>query len=269
MRSRLLHLMLAGSRDVRTVSSAASAGGRTVRLYTPQPLMPSQPVLLTEQQRHKLSNVMRVREGGTVAVFNGNDGEWLARIDELSKRRCALTVSTLLRPQPPQTSSPRLIFGMIKSARLSMLVEKATELGVGSLQPVLTQYCSARSLNVEKLTQVAAEAAEQSRRLTVPEVHEPVALGAMLAGWDVSERLLVCDERGGAVPLLQIPRDRGATSSGGHSPTVLIGPEGGFSPEEFEAMAQHAFVQTVSLGPNILRAETAALAALAVLACHE
>jgi len=243
-----------------------NADGRpTIRLYTAQPLAAAQPVLLSEKQRHYLATVMRQREGGIVAVFNGVDGEWSARIDSLSRRRCDLTVLDRLRPQPPPDVGPILVFAVLKSARLPLLVEKATELGVRELQPVLTRRCAVRAPNLPKLSLIAAEAAEQSLRLTVPAVREPVPLEELLATWHEDARLLLCDERGGGVPLAAVARAFDAEA--GPETALLVGPEGGFAPEEFEAMDRCGFVYRVSLGPTTLRAETAALAALAVWNC--
>jgi 16S rRNA (uracil1498-N3)-methyltransferase len=234
--------------------------GSMVRLFTPQPLVEGSVVTLSEVQRHYLSSVMRRREGGSVAVFNGVDGEFSAKIEALDRRRCSLSVRTLLRPQPPTPTRPALLFGVIKGAKLPLLVEKATELGVGEIVPVITQHCSdaRRSLNLDRLRAIAAEAAEQSGRMDLPALAEPRALADVLSTWD--RPLCVCDERGGGVPL----------SSAGVGPDagILVGPEGGFSPAEFEALASRSPGPTlVSLGAATLRTETAALAALAILGC--
>ena len=237
-----------------------------IRLYTPRQALTRENVLtLSDGQRHYLFSVMRAKVGGKVALFNGEDGEWSAAIEALDKRRCELRVLEQLREQPADVpSEPTLLFGVLKGARLPTLVEKAVELGVGSLRPVVTQHCAARTLNVARLQSIATEAAEQSRRLTVPDVSEPEPLEAALAAWDPSRPLCVCDERGDAPPLSWLAT-RGVL---GDSPAVLVGPEGGFSPDEFEQLEAMACVTPVSLGPNTLRAETAALAACAILACR-
>lgn len=238
------------------------------RLYTPQPLVNGGALSLSDGQRHYLLNVMRAKEGDELSIFNGADGEWTAAVSLLNKKRCDLQLLEQARPQPsPAAAGPCLLFGVLKGARLSTLVEKACELGAGSLQPVVTQYCAVRSLNVQRLQDIAIEAAEQSRRLTVPTVAEAQPLAAALDAWDAERPLIVCDERGdGAPPLSALLAD--GTLDAGAAPGVLIGPEGGFSPEEFEALAARPFVRTVSLGANTLRAETAAMAALAVLGCR-
>ena len=237
-----------------------------IRLYTPrQALVREQALTLSDGQRHYLLSVMRAKVGGKVALFNGEDGEWSAAIEALDKRTCELRVLEQLRQQPDEASgAPTLLFGVLKGARLPTLVEKAVELGVGSLRPVVTQHCAARKVNVERLQNIATEAAEQSRRLTVPDVSEPEALAAALAAWDPERPLCVCDERGDAPPLSWLST-RGVL---GASPGVLVGPEGGFSADEFEQLEAMPCVTPVSLGQNTLRAETAALAACAILACR-
>jgi 16S rRNA (uracil1498-N3)-methyltransferase len=238
-----------------------------VRLFTPQqPLVAHATVELSDAQRHYVASVMRMRKGDSLVVFNGEQGEWVASIDALDKKRCQLSVKDeQLRPQPPASpAGPTLLFAVLKGARLPTLVEKAVELGAGALRPVVTRHCAARKLNIERMQMVATEASEQSRRLTVPTLSHPEPLAKALAGWDPSTPLLVCDERGGARMLGEVARELGTTEVG-----VLVGPEGGFADDEFEAIdALGACVQPVSLGEQILRAETAALAALAVLACR-
>ncbi|KOO21831.1 16s ribosomal RNA methyltransferase [Chrysochromulina tobinii] len=202
------------------------------------PLVAGGQLALSDAQRHHLYSVMRQREGGSVAVFNGVD---------------AVKRSTVL------------LFGVLKGARLPTLIEKAVELGADELQPVLTQHCAVRSLNVERLGAIAVEASEQSGRLTVPCVREPQPLQAVLDGWDALRPLCVCDERRlDDTPTLSARLADGSLDAGAG---VLIGPEGGFSAEEFETLETLPFVRPVSLGANILRAETAALAAMAIIGC--
>ena len=251
---------------VAAAASVAMAAPNRIRLYVPsQPLVAGGQLALSDAQRHHLYSVMRQREGGSVAVFNGVDGEWEAQIDVLSKRVCHLSIRTLLRSQPAVKRSTVLLFGVLKGARLPTLVEKAVELGADELQPVLTQHCAVRSLNVERLGAIAVEASEQSGRLTVPCVREPQPLQAVLDGWDALRPLCVCDERRlDDTPTLSARLADGSLDAGAG---VLIGPEGGFSAEEFETLETLPFVRPVSLGANILRAETAALAAMAIIGC--
>lgn len=240
-----------------------------VRIYTPgSPLVAAQPLRITSEQHHYLANVMRVHKGDKVQVFNGIDGEWTALVESIDKKSTLLRAVDRTREQPPSTeaaAAPTLLFAVLKGARLSTLVEKATELGVGELRPVITTRCAVRKLNVPRLQAIAMEASEQCGRLTVPTISEPETLASVLNGWDEPLPLFVCDERGGSPPLSTLVD---ALVSSGAGPGILIGPEGGFAPKEFNAMAERSFVRLVSLGPNTLRAETAALAACAVLACR-
>ena len=260
----------AAVRCCASASATARSGRRPPpRLYCPTAsLRPDGVVAVADDQRHKLGNVLRLRQGDVVTLFNGVDGDWSARIEMIDRRACELRCDTQLRPQPSSTAvlAPTLLFGVLKAARLPTLVEKATELGVAELQPVITQHCHARDLNLAKLASAAAGAAEQCGRLTVPRVRDPIPLLDAVAALErrmPARPLCVCDERGGAPPLSSFAT-RAAAPDG---VDVLIGPEGGFSDDEFAALDAHALTTGVGLGPNILRAETAALAALAVLAC--
>ena len=215
-------------------------------------------VELSEPQRRYLFSVMRATAGDTLSVFNGADGEWRVRIEALDKKRGVLRAEELQRAQPADAPSPSLYFAVLKGARLPALVAKATELGVGALQPVVTRHCAARDLNAARLNLVAIEAAEQCGRLTVPTVREPVALPKC---WPAGtpKRLCLCATSAATArrPLEPSARRRARRST----------TRGRFSPEEFEALDALAAARRVSLGANILRAETAALAALAVVAC--
>ena len=248
--------------------SAHVACSSTPRIFAPsQPLIAASRIALKDEQRHYLLSVMRMKVGDNIHVFNGVDGEWSASIQRLDKKSCELELVEQLRMQPDEATTaaqPILMFGVLKNARLPMLVEKCTELGVGMLLPVVTKQCAVRKLNVPRLSSIAVEAAEQSGRLTVPTVEEPLpSLVAALEKWDATAPLFVCDERGDAPALSEV--DGLLASAAGQPRGLLIGPEGGFAREEFDELDRHAFVHRVSLGPNILRAETAALAACAIL----
>lgn len=229
-----------------------------VRLYVEPSLGPDTHMAATEGHAHYLLNVMRARVGHQVLLFNGRDGEWLAAIGETSKRRC---VFECLRRTREQSDTPDiwLCFAPIKKTPADYLAQKATELGVRVLQPVTTRRTIVSRVNIERMRANAIEAAEQSDRLTVPEVHEPVALQSLLANWPVERRLIFCDEAGEAPPL-----ELALRKSNSQSWAVLTGPEGGFDPTERDAIRAHPSVIPVSLGLRILRADTAALAALAV-----
>jgi 16S rRNA (uracil1498-N3)-methyltransferase len=251
--------LASSARAAGTVSGRAAGGGRALgpRLHTPLPLAAGALVTLPDEQRHYLATVMRVRPGRPCRLFNAADGEFEATVDRLDRRAAEVRIGEQLRPPPGSAAGPTLLFGVLKGPRLGMLVEKATELGVHTLQPVVTEYCVARTVSLPRLAAIATEAAEQSGRLTVPRVLEAAPLLAVLRSWDPSVPLCACDERGGGVPL--------AAAGVGCAPGLLVGPEGGFSPAEFEAMAEMGCVVRVSLGHHILRAETAAMAGLALL----
>jgi 16S rRNA (uracil1498-N3)-methyltransferase len=231
----------------------------SARLFVSSPLARGVAVELGQEQAHYLKNVMRLGEGDIVALFNGADGEYRVRIDGFGKRTARLIVEEQTRAQ---TTEPDLwlVFAPIKRARIDYLVEKATELGASALVPVITRHTHVERLNLDRLRAHATEAAEQSERLTVPRIDEPRALDDVLVGWDATRRIMLCDESGTAPPAAAALANQTAESW-----AVLIGPEGGFAETELDALRKLPFVSPVSLGPRILRADTAALAGLAVL----
>jgi 16S rRNA (uracil1498-N3)-methyltransferase len=231
------------------------------RLYVDDPLGAERALGLDHGRAHFLRSVLRLSRGAHLALFNGRDGEWLARIDGLGKGWASLVVESRRRPQD-RAPDLWLLFAPIKRARIDFLVEKATELGVSVLQPVLTHHTDVARVNTGRLATNAREAAEQCERLSVPEVREPSELFAHLAQWPAERRLLVCAESGEARPLDQVLRQAGAKREAAPW-AVLTGPEGGFARSELDALGKLAFVTPVSLGPRVLRADTAALAALA------
>jgi len=236
----------------------AYAGGK-LRLFVEAGLHPGAGIVPDDGQAHYLLHVMRAREASRVLVFNGMDGEWQARIAQVTRRSCVLVCETQTQAQA-DVPDLWLAFAPIKKTPADYVAQKATELGVRVLQPVLTHRTIARRVNLERLRANAVEAAEQSGRLTVPEIREPVSLDALLASWPAERRLLFCDEGGDAEPVADGLRKAGGTGAWG----VLTGPEGGFDTEERAAIRKRPFVVPVTLGPRILRADTAALAALAV-----
>ena len=236
----------------------AYAGGK-VRLFVEAPLAAGAKLTPSEGQAHYLLHVMRSREGTRVLLFNGVDGEWRARIGEVTRRSCTLHCESQSEAQA-EVPDLWLAFAPIKKTPADYVAQKATELGVAVLQPVITRRTVARRVNLERMRANAVEAAEQSGRLSVPEVREPVALDALLRAWPAGRRLLFCDEGGDAAPIAQaLDQQRGQTQWG-----LLVGPEGGFDPQERAAIRACAFVLPVTLGPRIMRADTAALAALSV-----
>ncbi len=230
----------------------------TPRLFLDQPLAEGAEVPATAAQAHYLGGVMRRAIGDAVLLFNGRDGEWAASIAGLRKDRCTFRPERQTRPQEPLPAT-RLLVAAVKRDAMDWIAEKATELGIGVIQPVLTRRSITDKVNVARLSAIAQEAAEQCRRLTVPVVAPAAPLHAVLDAWDATP-LLVGDERRESPPLVATVR--------GLPPgpwAWLVGPEGGFERAELDDLRRRAFVSTVSLGPRILRAETAAVAGLAVL----
>lgn len=237
---------------------AAGDPARLPRLFLPAPLAAGRPVTASAEQAHYLRNVLRLAPGDPVRLFNGADGEWQARVDELTKSRAVLTPDTALRPQ---ASSPDLwlAFAPVKKAAIDAIVEKATELGAARLLPVLTERTDVARVNLDRLRAHAAEAAEQCERLDVPEVAEPVALPRLLAAWPQDRPLVLCAESGAVRPLAAVIAGLPAGPAG-----LLVGPEGGFAQSELDALRDLPFVHPAGLGPRVLRADTAAVAALAL-----
>jgi 16S rRNA (uracil1498-N3)-methyltransferase len=227
-----------------------------IRLFVPDPLQAGARIALAEDQAHYLTNVMRRQVGEAVLVFNGRDGEWRAAVAEAAKRRCVLAVDERARAQS-QGPDVDLVVALVKRARLETIVEKATELGARRIRLCVTRHTNADHTNLARLQAIAVEAAEQTGRLDVPAVLAPEKLERMLDGWDPGRALVFCDEAGEARPLLKAPPPAGPAA-------ILIGPEGGFAPEERQRLRGLAFVTPVGLGPRILRADTAAIAALAL-----
>jgi len=233
-----------------------------IRLYVSAGLGTDRLVEISRDQAHYLFGVMRLSPGGAVLVFNGRDGEWLAEVTEATKRGGILTCRTRTRAQslPPDLW---LAFAPVKKARTDFIAEKAAELGCRRLLPVFTRYTNSERVNTDRLHAHGIEAAEQCGLLSVPEVAEPVALGALLDGWNPDRHILFCDESGAGAPAAAVLS--GLAPSLRTVPwAVLIGPEGGFSPEERARLATLPCAHPVSLGPRILRADTAAVAALTI-----
>jgi len=229
-----------------------------VRLYVEVVLGEGARVAPGEGQTHYLLHVMRAKVGDRVSLFNGRDGEWLARIAETSKRGCLLECERLTAPQA-EVPDLWLVFAPIKKTPADYLTQKATELGVRALQPVITRRTIVTRVNTERMHANAVEAAEQSGRLSVPEIREPLAFDKLLAAWPAERRILFCDEAGAALPI-----EKGLRDAPDGPWAIVTGPEGGFDPAERAALRALPFVTPVSLGGRILRADTAALAALSV-----
>lgn len=231
-----------------------------VRLFIDHPLGSGQAVPLNADQAHYLSGVMRLKAGTVIEVFNGRDGAWDAEIVTASKRGGTLALRAQVAPQrdPPDLW---LIFAPIKKARTDFIVEKAAELGAARILPVQTDFTNSERIRQDRLQAHAVEAAEQCGGTFVPEVADLTSLSKLLDGWDPARRILWADESrvGPADALSGLPRGPWA---------VLIGPEGGFSPPERKRLRDATFVTPISLGPRILRADTAAVALLTLFQAH-
>lgn len=231
------------------------------RLYIDMPLVVGQPIGLPEGQAHYLARVMRLGGGDIARVFNGKDGEWACEL-EIEGRKVFAKPTELLRAQPADLSrGPKLLFAPLKKTRTDFAVEKATELGVSLIQPVGTDYTQTHRVKTERLQTLAIEAAEQTERMDLPDIGEKCTLFQALEQWPGGP-LFYCDEAGDALPMIKALETLDVPASAGG---ILIGPEGGFSPEEREMLRQLDFVVPVTLGPRILRAETAIVSALTLL----
>jgi 16S rRNA (uracil1498-N3)-methyltransferase len=226
----------------------------SIRLFVTAPLAPGAEIGATQAQAHYLGTVMRRAAGATVCLFNGRDGEWAARLVVQRRGGASFVADRMLRPQVAEPDG-WLIFALLKRDATDLVVQKATELGVAALWPVLTARTNAQRVNFARLHAIAIEAAEQSERLTVPEIHEPRPLATLLQSWPAGRRLFVAAEREATPPIGAITEPA----------ALLVGPEGGFAPAELDALREHPLVTLMSLGPRILRAETAAIAGLARL----
>lgn len=224
------------------------------RLYVETPLGAGTLVELNAAQANYIANVMRMKEGGRLLVFDGASGEWLAEVVEAGKKRMTLSV---IGPTRPQECVPDLwlAFAPVKKGRVDWLVEKAVELGVARLQPVVTQRTIVDKLNLERMRAHIVEAAEQCGRTALADIDEPVKLDLWLKGRDPARTLYFADETGG---------EEAASAFQPGPALILTGPEGGFTPEEASLIRAAPNAGPISLGPRILRADTAALAAVAV-----
>ena len=230
-----------------------------IRLYLPDDLSGGALVVLGREQSHYLANVMRMQAGETLALFNGRHGQWRAVAEKVAKTAVALRVMEQTRTQAPEPDL-WLLAAPIKKDRIDLVAEKAAELGASLLWPVLTRRTVVARVNLERLAANMTEAAEQCERLSVPELRPPLDLARVLEGWDAARPLLWLDESGTGRPA--------AAVLAGLSPgplAVLSGPEGGFDVHERALLARQPCVSPLSLGPRILRAETAAIAALSLV----
>jgi len=265
------------------------------RLLIDAPLSAGEAIALDEAQARHAGTVLRLDVGDTLRVFNAEDGEWRARVSEKSKRGMVVIAADLIRPSRAAPDLD-LLFAPVKRHATDLIVEKATELGVRRIFPVTTQRTIAETVRVDRLTTIAREAAQQTERFDVPEIAEAQTLPRALDGWDASRKLVYADEAGDALPIahalqtlslaervaresapgegrsykqapdrLNAPHPLTPSPQGRGGIAILIGPEGGFTIEERRMLRGLPFVVPVSLGPRILRAETAVIAALSVI----
>ena len=235
------------------------ANFRMQRLFVEHPLLTGSTQEATREQFNYLINVLRYEDGASILVFNGRDGEWRAELSLASKKRLILTAVEQTRPQPAPCDLVYL-FAPLKVGRLDYLVQKAVEMGAGVLQPVMTQHVQGKIGNLDRVRANVVEAAEQCGVLGIPTVEEPRRLEDLLQGWPSDRRIIFCDEGSDSqnpLPILTGIKERKFA--------LLIGPEGGFSDSERTLLRSLDFVTAIPLGPRILRADTAAVAAMAVI----
>jgi 16S rRNA (uracil1498-N3)-methyltransferase len=235
---------------------------RSPRLFVAAPLAYGTSVALDAAQTHYLVNVLRLTAGDAVLIFNGMDGEWKARLAGAGKRNTALAVEEQTRPQP-RSGNLHYLFSPLKRARLDYMVQKAVEMGVSSLHPVIMRHTQAERVKLDRMRANAVEAAEQCGILAIPEIMAPADFAAAITALRPSCHLVFCDEEARcADPVAALRRDLG---EGGAELAVVIGPEGGFGEEERAMLVRRPRTSRIALGPRILRADTAAVAALAIV----
>ncbi len=229
------------------------------RLYVDAPLDAGAQVALSREQSHYVLSVLRLAAGDPLLLFNGRDGEWLARVGQAGRRDAVMAVEEQTRGQTARCDL-HYLFAPLKQARLDYMVQKAVEMGAGELRPVITRHTQVSRINHDRLRANAVEAAEQCGVLSVPDVRDEARLDKVLDAWPADRLLVFCDEDAPVADpvaaLAGVPRGPMA---------VLVGPEGGFSPEERDRLLRVPHLLRLSLGPRILRADTAAVAALALV----
>ncbi|WP_316859376.1 16S rRNA (uracil(1498)-N(3))-methyltransferase [uncultured Cohaesibacter sp.] len=242
---------------------------KSQRLWVEQDIAERIAIPCDRAQANYLLNVLRMEEGDHMLIFNGRDGEWKVEVRPMGRKKCALIPVEQSRPQPePQDNDLHYLFAPLKSARIDYMAQKAVEMGASQLRPVFTQHTQERRPKLDKMRANIIEAAEQCGILTIAELTEPVTLPKVLENWEAEEEgrhIIFCDEGElGKDPVAILDTIRG---EGNAVPplAILIGPEGGFSESERQLLREQSFVTPIPLGPRILRADTAAVAALALV----
>jgi 16S rRNA (uracil1498-N3)-methyltransferase len=228
------------------------------RLYLAEKLEARAEHALAQDQAHYVRDVMRLKPGDPLRLFNGHDGEWLAYLGQVTRKSVSLRLEKKLADASPPPDID-FIFAPLKHARLDYLVQKATELGARRLRPVITQRTIVERINLERMRANAVEAAEQCNLVFVPDVAEPQKLDRLLVGWEARRALIYCDEGAEGQDTLAVLKGLRLPAA------LLVGPEGGFTPEEKAGLTRLPFVTAISLGPRIMRADTAGTAALALV----
>jgi 16S rRNA (uracil1498-N3)-methyltransferase len=231
----------------------------TQRLFVSSDLDNQVIVAVNRSQANYLLNVLRMKTGSRILLFNGRQGEWLGEINEPGRKSCSVRLLSQTRVQP-RPNDLVYLFAPLKKGRLDYMVQKAVEMGAGNLQPVITEYTQKTKLNMERLRANILEATEQCGILTIPELHDPVALDKVLDNWKAGRSIVYCDEATDKTDGIEMLRRLDKKNL-----ALLIGPEGGFSKEERIKLRSLDFVFPISLGPRILRADTAAVAAFAIV----
>jgi 16S rRNA (uracil1498-N3)-methyltransferase len=238
---------------------------RTPRLYVEAPIEEGASIALDASQANYLGNVLRLKTGDGVLVFNGHDGEWRGTLASAGKRRLALAIGTRTRPQTGALDL-HYLFAPLKHARLDYMAQKAVEMGASRLQPILTRHAQVARVNLERMRANAIEAAEQCGILTLPEIRPPLTLERMIAEFEPARLLVFCDEEAQVKdPVAALSQARNARGAQAMALAVLVGPEGGFAAEERAALLKLPNAVRLALGPRTLRADTAAVAALALV----
>lgn len=231
----------------------------SIRLFLEQPLEAGLEIPCTRAQANYLLNVMRLGDDAEILVFDGQNGEWRASVIRQKRNSCALNVMEQVRSQV-DGPDVEYLFAPVKRTRLDFMVQKATELGVAALRPVMTRHTDTKRVKIERMQANVIEAAEQCGVLRIPQIHEPVKLDALLDGWDQARRIIYCDE--------DAPLTSPIEALSGLDPgpvAVLIGPEGGFDDAERKRLRALSYVTPVSLGPRVMRADTAAVVILSLV----
>jgi len=239
------------------------------RLYVDSPLVSGGVIILSDSQHHYLRNVMRLSSNANMLVFNGQDGEWKVELTHCDKKTSQALVLEQTRTQPYQPDI-WLCYAPIKNSHSEYMIEKSTELGVSRFQPILTQHTIVNRIKPEKIRAHSIDAAQQCGRLSLPEIGPLLpSLDKALQDWPESRRILLCDETGQGTPIAQALSSYTAQHQDSSEPwAIFIGPEGGFSHSELALLYKLPYVTSVSMGPRVMRADTAAIAALTCWQSH-